>query len=198
MNNALPPSPRRWLVLALSLLPAVAHAHPGHEITGGLLSGAGHPLTGLDHACAMIAVGLWAAQLGGRALWALPLSFLAAMTIGGALGIAGTGLPLVEPVILVSLLVLGILIAAAVRLPLAAAAALVAVFALFHGHAHGAEMPATASALTYAIGFVGSTALLHLVGLCFGRMVRHAAIPPLLRVAGATIAAVGVGLLAFK
>src|SRR5579863_3698485 len=121
---------------------AAAHPVPG---AAGLTAGFAHPLSGLDHVLAMVAVGLWAAQLGGRALWLVPASFVGFMTLGGALGMAGVHLPMVEAGILASVLILGILIAAAAQLPLAASVAVTGLFAIFHGHAHGTEIPLAAS-----------------------------------------------------
>lgn len=157
-----------WLAGAffacLLLLPATALAHPGHG-PHGFASGFGHPLLGWDHLLAMVAVGIWAGQRGGRALWLLPTTFVATMAFGGALGVAGVGLPGVEAGILASVLVLGTLIAVAVRVPLAAAGALVAAFALFHGHAHGTEMAPDLSGAAYGLGFCAATALLHGAGV---------------------------------
>jgi urease accessory protein len=143
----------------------------------------------------MVAVGLWAAQQGKRAVWAVPLAFVATMALGGALGMAGLALPYVEQGIAASVLVLGVLIAAAARLPLAAGMLLVAVFALFHGHAHGAEMPSTASGLAYGAGFVAATALLHACGVGLGLTLKKLERPAALRFAGAAVALCGVGLL---
>ena len=129
--------------LSLVFAPMLAHAHPGHDASG-FSAGVAHPVHGLDHILAMVAVGLWAAQLGGRAKWLVPASFISVMAIGGALGMAGMPLPFAEQGIFASVLILGVLIAAAVRLPLAASMAIVGLFALCHGHAHGLEMPTTA------------------------------------------------------
>lgn len=147
---------------------APAAAHPGHDIVPDLGNGFLHPLTGLDHVFAMLAVGLLAAQIGGRALWLVPASFLAMMALGGVLAMIGAFVPFVETGILASIVVLGG--AAILRLPMStvAAAALVGVFAIFHGFAHGAEMPASASAAAYAGGFLIATGLLHLAGLGLG------------------------------
>ena len=150
MKNSLRKS---WPILAaLVLTPSLALAHPGHGPATGLANGLAHPLTGMDHLCAMIAVGLWAAQRGGKALWAVPLTFVSMMTLGAIIGMGGHPLPFVEQGIAASVLILGILIAAAIRLPVAASAILVGLFALFHGYAHGAEMPGTASGLLYGFG----------------------------------------------
>ena len=140
-----------FLLAALLLAPTLAHAHTGVGDTSGFAHGFGHPLTGLDHLLAMIAVGLWAAQIGGRALWAVPLTFVSIMAVGGALGIAGVPVPFVEQGIATSVLLLGLLIAFAVRMPLGFSVPLVALFAICHGHAHGAEMVASVSGLTYAV-----------------------------------------------
>ena len=180
-------------VVLLLLLPSLAQAHPGlpghtHGFTNGLL----HPLTGLDHICAMVAVGLWAAQGGGRALWLVPTTFVSIMIVGGALGMGKVGIPYVEQGIAASVLVLGIFIAAAVRLPLAASMAIVGLFALFHGYAHGAEMPATASGFAYGIGFVLATASLHLCGIGIGLFAKRFTTTQLVRYLGGGIAACGV------
>ena len=175
-------------------LAAFAQAHPGHG-ADGFAQGFAHPLHGLDHLLAMLAVGLWAAQLGGRAKWAVPAAFVGAMAVGGALGMAGVGLPLAEPGIAASVLILGLLIAAAVRLPLAAGVALVGGFALCHGYAHGAEMPATAAGAVYALGFAGATALLHGCGFGLGALMQRGAKAEWLRAGGVAISAAGVLLL---
>ena len=136
----------------------------------------------------MVAVGLWAAQLGGRALWLVPAAFVSLMTVGGALGMAGVPVPMVETGILLSVLLLGVLIAAAVRLPLAASMAVVGLFAIFHGHAHGSEIPVAASGLAYGLGFVLATAVLHGCGLGLGLLAQKKFTAPALRFAGAAIA----------
>lgn len=174
------------LTILACALPTLAWAHPGHEVQG-FAHGLAHPFTGLDHLCAMLAVGLWAAQLGGRSAWQVPLTFVAIMALGGALGMAGIPLPFVEAGIIASLLTLGLLVATGTRLPLAASAIIAGVFALFHGHAHGAEMSSGASALAYGFGFVAATALLHLSGYAFGMAMRAR----LLRLMGAAVALTG-------
>ncbi|HEX8311759.1 MAG TPA: HupE/UreJ family protein [Chthoniobacteraceae bacterium] len=183
-------------VAALTLLPNLAHAHPGHD-TAGLAEGFAHPLLGLDHILAMLAVGLWAVQLGGRAFWVVPASFVTSMILGGALGISGMALPFAEQGILASVLILGLLIAAAARLPLVASAVLVGAFSIFHGFAHGAEMPIDASGLSYGGGFVAATALLHGAGIAAGLMARQFAQAQWIRAAGGAIALAAV-LLAFE
>ncbi|PTX01948.1 HupE/UreJ family protein [Pararhodobacter aggregans] len=155
------------LTLLILLAPSLALAHPGHD-SGTFLSGAAHPLGGLDHVLAMLAVGLMAAQAGGRALWALPVTFVGAMLAGGLLGFAGVALPAVEPAILASIIILGALVALATRLPLAALVPMVALFGLAHGWAHGAEGPAQGLAV-YAAGFALATAALHVAGIAMGR-----------------------------
>jgi urease accessory protein len=186
----------RFLFLAaLCALPTLAQAHPGHGSATGLIHGVGHPLGGLDHLLAMIAVGLWAAQTGGRALWAVPVGFVGAMALGGALGMAQLAVPGVESGIILSVLILGVLITASIRLPLAASIALVVVFAICHGHAHGAEMPASASGLLYGIGFMIATAVLHLAGICLSVAPQKIARASIVRYAGACIALVGVWML---
>lgn len=164
----------RTIVVALgALLPSFAYAHVGVGHVGigeasGFLHGLTHPTSGLDHVCAMLAVGLWAAQMGGRSVWAVPLTFVSMMALGGALPMLGISLPFVEQGIVLSVLLLGALIAASIRLPLWLSSSMVGLFALWHGHAHGAEMPALASGMAYALGFVLATALLHVTGIAFG------------------------------
>jgi urease accessory protein len=163
---------------------------PGH--THGFENGLSHPLTGLDHICAMVAVGLWAAQRGGRALWLVPATFVTLMVVGGVLGVGGIQIPFVEQGIAASVLVLGILIAAAVRLPVATSTAIVGMFAIFHGYAHGAEMPDTASGFAYGLGFVVATASLHLTGIALGIATQRFAPAQTVRYLGGAIAACGV------
>ena len=180
------------VVLSVVLMsPFLAQAHPGGANTIGLISGAAHPLSGLDHLGAMIAVGIFAVQRGGRALWVVPLAFISVMTIGAILGATAISIPFAEQGIIASVLILGVLITAAVRMPLVASAILVGVFALFHGHAHGAEMPATALGWLYGLGFVLATAGLHLFGVSIGLAARKIKSEKMLRYAGAAIAACG-------
>jgi urease accessory protein len=179
---------RVFAVLApILLLPSLAHAHVGVGETGGFLHGMGHPLSGLDHICAMVAVGLWASQMGGRAIWAVPLTFVGVMALAGALGMFGFRVPFVETGIVVSVLTLGVLIAAAVRLPLSSSMIIVGLFAIFHGYAHGAEMPETASGLACAAGFVAATAFLHACGIGLGIAIQKLASPAVVRFAGIAI-----------
>jgi urease accessory protein len=155
-------------ILSLCVLAFVgtATAHPV-DAGAGLAAGFAHPLGGLDHVLAMVAVGLWAAQLGGRALWLVPSAFVAMMLAGGALGAAGVGVPAVEIGVAGSVLLLGLLIAFGVRAPLGVSMALVGGFAILHGHAHGSAMPAGAGAL-YVLGFTAATVILHAVGVGLG------------------------------
>lgn len=181
------------LAIAAMLAGGPALAHTGAGAGTSLLDGLAHPLAGPDHLLAMLAVGLLAAQAGGRALWAVPASFVAAMALGGIAGMAGLGLPLVEFGIVGSVVVLGALVALAPRLKLAAACGIVGAFALFHGHAHGTEMAGDASAPLYAAGFLVATAALHALGVGLGLVLAGRAG----RAAGAAIGLGGLGLAAF-
>ncbi|WP_407943619.1 HupE/UreJ family protein [Methylobacterium sp. EM32] len=190
---------RRHAGLAAALLLLSSHAafaHPGHGEAAGLAQGFAHPLSGADHLLAMVAVGLLAAARGGRALWAVPLAFLGMMAVGGALGAAGIALPFVEVGIGLSVVAFGLAAAFGAGLPLAAALGLVGAFAVFHGHAHGAEMPETASGLTYGLGFLTASALLHLAGIGLGLAAGRAAQGRALPFAGAAVAVAGVAVLA--
>ncbi|AJE16833.1 HupE/UreJ family protein [Stutzerimonas balearica] len=186
----------RKILIATTLLlsPALAFAHPGHD-HAGVMSGLAHPLFGLDHLLAMLAVGLWAAQQQGAARWALPLTFVATMLFGGLLGFAGIEMPLMETGIAGSVLALGLLVALAVRPPVAIAAGLTALFAASHGVAHGLELPALSSPWGYAAGFVAATAALHAAGYAVARSLPQAA-APLVRIAGVASALTGAWLLA--
>lgn len=178
----------RFLTLAivLALLPAAVLAHPHHDHAGGFGAGLAHPILGLDHLLAMVAVGLWAALAGGRARWALPGAFLAAMALTGLAGAGGAELALVEHVILASVIVLGAAVALALRAPLGMAVVLVAVFGAAHGWAHGVEGQ---GGLDYAAGFLLATAALHGLGLGLGRLG-----PWALRLAGGAVALGGAAL----
>ncbi|WP_425998005.1 HupE/UreJ family protein [Caulobacter sp. DWR1-3-2b1] len=165
------PDPRRvaLLVLAAGVLSAgPAWAHDGTGLAGGFLSGFLHPLGGLDHLLAMVSVGLWGAFLGRPLVIALPVVFPALMAVGGVLGMANAPMPPVEIGIAVSVLVLGAAIAGAIRAPVWAASLIVAVFAIFHGYAHGQELPSTADPVGYSVGFVLATGLLHVAGIGLG------------------------------
>jgi urease accessory protein len=150
------------------LLPAVASAHVGTDATHGLLQGLSNPLSGIDHVLAMVAVGLFAAHLGGGVLYFVPAAFIAVMALAGVAGSAGVDVPLVEFGIGTSIVVLGFVVAFQLNVPTAVAAALVGFFAIFHGHAHGTEIPEAATGITYGIGFVCATALLHAIGIGLG------------------------------
>jgi urease accessory protein len=190
-------SPGR-LAFALAVLAASpAAAHVGAGAVSGFSSGFTHPLFGADHLLAMVTVGLWAGLVGGRALWAWPLAFVAVMLGGGVLGMTGVSLPFVEPAILASVIVLGATAALAVRAPVPVGAALVGGFALFHGHAHGTEIPAAAAGLDYLGGFTLATVLLLGAGVALGTGSTRAGISAVLvRALGASAAAVGVVLAA--
>jgi urease accessory protein len=178
--------------LATALATAPAAAHPGHGLEG-LAAGFAHPFGGIDHLLAMIAVGAWAAQQGGRAVWALPAAFVVTMTLGGAAALAGLGMAGTESFIIASVLVLGAVIAAVIRPPLWLAVPLVAAFAFSHGLAHGSEMPNAEAAAPYVAGFIASTALLHAAGIALALALRGAKPRFALRFAGA--AQIGAGVL---
>lgn len=186
-------SPRILLIAAGLLASGSALAHPGHAVSG-LAAGLLHPLSGVDHLLAMLGVGLWAGQRGGKALWLLPLSFMLMLAVGGLLGMQGLALPGSESGIAASLLLIGLLIAGGVRLPTWGGMALVGVFALFHGLAHGAELPSAESALSYGIGFTLASGLLHAAGATSSWLSR--ALPALVRMLGAAIGVTGATLLA--
>ena len=185
-----------WAALGLFATATPAFAHPGHLHVYGFGDGFAHPVGGLDHVLAMVAVGLLASQLGGRAVWALPAAFLSMMAVGGAIGFAGLDLPFVEAAIAASVVVLGLAVALRIGAPVASMTALVGAFAIFHGFAHGAEMPAEASALGYAAGFILATALLHGAGLALGSAFGRVAQPRLVQLAGGGTALAGLFLLA--
>jgi urease accessory protein len=185
------------LLVAIAVLagrPALAHIVDG-SAAGGFLGGFAHPLFGLDHVVAMIAVGLWGAFLGPPAIWLLPIAFPLVMAFGGAIAILGVPVPGVEIGIALSAIVLGGMIALAARPPLVGAALIVAAFAIFHGHAHGAELPPGTDAVAFSVGFVMATGLLHLTGIAFGLLTRWPAGRVGVRVAGVAIALVGAAFL---
>ena len=190
---------RAALATALTFVPGLAFAHVGVGDTHGFAHGFTHPIGGLDHVLAMVGVGLFAARLGGRALWLVPLAFVAMMGIGGAIGMAGIGLPHVEIGIAASVIVLGLAVALQLGMPLAAAMVMVGLFAVFHGYAHGAEMPADAAGLSYGAGFILAAALLHGTGLALGLTLSRLATTPVskiaLRLGGGAMALAGFGLL---
>jgi urease accessory protein len=180
-----------WVAMAVLVgRPAVAHIVDGNA-AGGFLGGFAHPLFGLDHVVAMIAVGLWGAFLGPPAIWGLPIAFPMVMAFGGAMAILGIAVHGVEIGIAISAIVLGGMIALAARPPLIGAALIVAAFAIFHGHAHGAELPPGTDAVAFSVGFVMATGLLHLTGIAFGQLTRWPIGRISVRVAGIGIALVG-------
>jgi urease accessory protein len=179
--------------LAIALAPAAAMAHVGTATTGGFAAGFTHTLGGADHLLAMLGIGLWAAFMGGRSLWAVPAAFLLTMLAGGVLAIAGLALPMVEAGILASLLIVGLLVAGTLRLPLFASMSIAAGVALLHGHAHGTEMPLALNAASYGLGFTLSAALLLAVGAAAGLALKAFSATTAYRVAGAAIAAAGLG-----
>lgn len=195
-------SARRWsraaagLALLAASGAALAHpGHPGHDAASSFAAGFVHPLTGADHLCAMIVVGLWSA-LTSRRVWLAPIAFVAMLAVGGLLGMSHWfALPGVEPMIAVSLLVLGLMLATRTKLPGWAGAAVVGAFAIFHGFAHGAELPDEASAMHYMAGFLLATGMLHCIGIAAGVALRERTVwvPRLL---GAGVLAYGVSLLA--
>jgi urease accessory protein len=188
--------PARWpLRLATATLlcwPLLASAHLKAGEAGGFLSGLSHPVSGLDHVLAMIAVGLWGAQLGAPAIWLLPVAFPLMMAVGGMLGLMGLPLPGVEIGIAVSGIVLGGLILREARMPIVGALLVVAFFAVFHGHAHGTELKPGQNAMLYSLGFVMATGTLHAIGIGIGLVHRWSFGRIVLRVAGGTVMAGGL------
>ena len=188
----------RLAFLAAFLAPTAALAHTGVGDTSGFMHGFMHPLGGLDHQLAMILVGIFAYQLGGRALWLVPLTFVGVMAIGGLLGVAGIPVPFIELGIALSVIVLGAIVAFGVKVPVAAAMGIVGLFAIFHGYAHGSEMPMNASGLEYGLGFMLTTASLHAVGIGIGFMIGMTTKwlgNNVYRVAGGLASVAGVGIL---
>lgn len=182
-------------VMLLMFLASPAFAHEGAGVAGGFVSGFSHPLLGWDHIAAMVAVGLWGAFLGVPAIWVLPVVFPMVMALGGALGIVGVPLPGVEIGIALSAVVLGLMVAFKVRPPIWVAAVIVGLFAIFHGHAHGTELPAAADGVAYAGGFVLATGLLHLSGITLGVLTKWRAGQVAIRALGAAIAMAGFAFL---
>lgn len=183
---------------AIALMPGIALAHTGVGDTSGFSHGFVHPLTGIDHLLAMMMVGVFAWQLGGRALWMVPLTFVLVMAIGGAFGVAGVSIPFVETGIALSVIVLGAAVAFRLSMPVAIAVALVGLFAVFHGHAHGEEMPENAAGLAYGLGFMLATAALHLAGIGLGFLIGQIADergPAVVRIMGGVVAVAGLALL---
>ncbi len=190
---------RLIFVAAALLASSAAQAHVGVGDPSGFGQGFAHPMTGIDHILAMVAVGLFAAHLGGRALYLVPLSFVAMMIVGGALGVMGVLLPFVEVGIGLSVVVFGIAVAIGLDMPAALAMLLVGFFAIFHGHAHGTEMPESVSGLAYGSGFVLATVALHALGiglgLAIGRTTSRAYGERILQAAGAAMTLVGLAIL---
>jgi urease accessory protein len=198
MNRIAPRLAAAFLALATIAVPTVVSAHPGHE-GAGFVHGLIHPLGGLDHILAMVAVGLFAARLGGRALWLVPASFVTTMALAGAVGMTGFALPHVEAGIALSILVLGAALAFDMTMPVAAAMALVAFLAVFHGYAHGAEMPESVSGLAYGGGFLAATAALHAAGIGLGLLIGRGSelvSRRILQIGGGAAALTGAALLA--
>jgi urease accessory protein len=181
------------LMILVAAEPLLAHERQGQA--HGFLTGFFHPLSGLDHVLAMIAVGLWGAQLGAPAIWLLPVTFPMVMACGGFLALIGIPLPGVEIGIALSALLLGLMVASEANPPLTIAAVIVAFFAIFHGHAHGAELPAGQSGLAYSIGFVVATGCLHASGIAIGLVHKWPLGRTALRGAGAVVALAGLGFL---
>lgn len=182
----------RVSILLLLFWPVAGFAHIQAGEAGGFVSGLSHPVSGLDHVLAMVAVGLWGAQLGMPAIWVLPVAFPMMMALGGTLGLMGAPLPGVEIGIAISAMVLGALVLGGVRLSLAAAVLVVAFFAVFHGHAHGTELQAGQNAVLYSLGFVIATGTLHAVGIGIGLIQRWDLGRMLLRGAGGLVLAGGL------
>lgn len=188
---------RALTLFCLMMAPAAALAHSGEgDLAGGFVSGFVHPILGLDHVIAMVAVGMWGAQLGAPAIWVLPVTFPVVMAFGGALGVLGIPVPGTEIGIALSAVALGLMVAFSARPPLWAATILVGAFAIFHGYAHGTELPESANSITYSIGFVIATGGLHGLGILFGTVNRWKLGSKLLRLGGSLIAFAGIYFLA--
>ena len=183
-------------LIAAFVVCAPAYAHVEEGSASGLVSGLLHPIMGPDHLVAMVAVGLWGAQLGAPAIWVLPILFPVVMALGGLLGLFGLPLPFIEVGIAVSALLLGLAVVASFRAGLVITAVLVGVFAIFHGHAHGTELPSSANALSYGVGFVISTGLLHLAGILIGALAKWRSGAIAVRACGGLVAATGAYYLA--
>ena len=181
-------------LVALAFLPFVAQAHSGHVEAKGLLTGMTHPVMGLDHLLAALAVGFLAAQMGGRAFWMLPATFISCLLVGMLAGMGFFGKPVIEAVILSSVLVFGGMMVSAKKLPLWASIFVVGFFALFHGHAHGTEMPTDTARHLYTVGFLATTGLLHWMAMGSVIVARHYGKTSLVRYAGAAVIVSGVAL----
>jgi urease accessory protein len=182
------------LVLLFVVTATPVFAHVGVGSTASFAAGIAHPLSGLDHITAMIALGLWAALKGNRALWIWPTTFVGVMLVGSALGMAHVSVPFVEPGILASVVVLGLLVALAVNLPLAVGAVIIGIFALLHGHAHGLEATENVGGIEYMAGFALATASLHAIGIAFALLMQRTALRPVIRLTGTACVLIGVGL----
>lgn len=182
------------LAFIISFIPVTVYAHEGGNVPiGGFLAGLIHPVLGYDHLLAMLSVGILSAQIGGRAIWTVPTTFVTVMALGGTLGMIGIGLTAIEKGIAASLVLLGLVIAAERKLPILIAIGGVGFFAVFHGYAHGTEMPETAQPMLYALGFLTGTAVIHIAGVVIGDIARHYERGKLmLRVGGVFIALIGV------
>ncbi len=183
------------LALSATMLAEPSIAHTGEGYGGGFVSGFTHPILGWDHVAAMVAVGLWGAFLGSPAIWTLPIVFPLVMSVGAVIGILGLPVPAVETGIAMSAVVLGLMIVFTVKPPIWVSALLVGAFAVFHGYAHGTELPATANAFAFAVGFVIATGMLHLIGIAFGLLVKWPVGRIAVRGAGGLISLAGVAFL---
>lgn len=187
-----PSAAQRAAFAFLLMVPALAFAHVGRgDISGGFLAGLEHPVFGLDHVVAMVAVGIWGAQLRAPAIWVLPVTFPLVMSFGGILGGFSVPIPGIEVGIALSAIVLGAMVAFAARPPLWIAGVIVGVFAIFHGYAHGAELPESANAISFAMGFVIATGSLHALGILIGVINKWKAGEKCLRAVGVLISLCG-------
>ena len=193
MNRDNLPRSLMTIMLLVAVQPLAAHTTGG--AIGGLGSGLGHPFIGLDHLLAMLAVGIWAYQLGGSAVWKVPLVFVLTLLVGASIGLTGLSLPFIEPVIAASVMVFGLLIAMKFRITPLLASLLVALFALFHGYAHGIEMPLAASPMAYVAGFSLATIGLHGLGVLLAYVTHRTTHTMLLQVGGFGLAGTGLLLL---
>ena len=182
------------IACAISIIPSTVYAHEGGNLPlGGFLSGLIHPVLGYDHLLAMLSVGILSAQIGGRAIWTVPATFVIVMGFGGVLGLVDIGITITELGIALSLVILGAVIASERRLPITLAMIGVGFFAIFHGYAHGTEMPQTAQPVAYAFGFLTGTALIHITGVLIGDISKRFQLgPQVLRVGGGLISIVGL------
>lgn len=182
---------RCFAIVTGLLISGLSFAHTGHDHVDGMLAGISHPIGGLDHLLAMLGVGIWAAQTGGQSRYFLPLSFVTVMLVGGVMGISGLVLPFIEEGILASVLVIGVVLSLALKMPAVLSAGLVGFFAIFHGYAHGAEMPVSSAAIAYMAGFALSTATLHLVGIIGANTIKSQARQTATRITGLVLMLAG-------